>query len=131
MNDIGDRIRAARKKHGWLQQELADRVGVSRQIASNWERGYTPPDTDGVAKIAAVLGISVEYLLYGKELDGASPVKKIALALEEDGELLVFFKQLADREDLKDLFRQAQNLQPDSIRRIIKYIKIVEDEESK
>lgn len=129
MNEIGMRIRKARKSKGWLQQELADRVGVTRQIASNWERGYTPPDTDGVAKIATALNMSVEFLLYGTEMETDSAIKKIALALEDDEQLLDFFTELSNRDELKILFSQTKDLDRATIKRIIKYIQLVEKEE--
>lgn len=125
------RIRKARKSKGWLQQELADRVGVTRQIASNWERGYTPPDTDGVAKIATALNMSVEFLLYGAEMETDSAIKKIALALEDDEDLLTFFNDISKCEDLKLLFKQVRPLEKDAIKRIIKYIQLVEQEEDR
>jgi len=125
------RIRKARKSKGWLQQELADKVGVTRQIASNWERGYTPPDTDGVAKIATALSMSVEFLLYGTEMETDSAIKKIALAIEDDEDLLAFFNELSKREDLKLLFNQVRPLKNDAIKRIIKYIQLVEQEEDR
>lgn len=131
MNEIGMRIRKARKSKGWLQQELADRVGVTRQIASNWERGYTPPDTDGVAKIATALNMSVEFLLYGTEMETDSSIKKIALAIEDDKDLLAFFNDLSKREDLKLLFNQVRPLKNDAIKRIVKYIQLVEQEEDR
>jgi len=126
-NSIGDRIRDLRDRRGFKQQELADKIGTSRQVLSNWERSYTPVDTDGVAKLAKILEVSADYILYGRE--GGSPIKQIALALEGDDELLTFFEDLSKREDLRLLFKQVKPLKPDVIKRIIKYIKLVEDEE--
>ena len=126
-NSIGDRIRDLRDRRGFKQQELAEKIGTSRQVLSNWERSYTPVDTEGVAKLAKVLEVSADYILYGRE--GGSTVKQIALALEGDDELLAFFDDLSKREDLRLLFKQVKPLKPDVIKRIIKYIKLVEDEE--
>jgi len=126
-NSIGDRIRDLRDRRGFKQQELAEKIGTSRQVLSNWERSYTPVDTDGVAKLAKILEVSADYILYGRE--GGSTIKQIALALEGDDELLAFFDDLSKREDLRLLFKQVKPLKPDVIKRIIKYIKLVEDEE--
>ena len=126
-NSIGDRIRDLRDRRGFKQQELAEKIGTSRQVLSNWERSYTPVDTEGVAKLAKVLEVSADYILYGRE--GGSTIKQIALALEGDDELLAFFDDLSKREDLRLLFKQVKPLKPDVIKRIIKYIKLVEDEE--
>jgi len=126
-NSIGDRIRDLRGRRGFKQQELAEKIGTSRQVLSNWERSYTPVDTEGVAKLAKILEVSADYILYGRE--GGSTIKQIALALEGDDELLAFFDDLSKREDLRLLFKQVKPLKPDVIKRIIKYIKLVEDEE--
>ena len=128
LSSIGDRIRDLRDRRGFKQQELADKLSVSRQVLSNWERSYTPIDSDGVAKLAKILEVSTDYILYGKDED--SPVKKIALALEEDEELLTFFIELSKREDLRLLFSQVKPLKKETIKRIIRYIKVVEDEEA-
>lgn len=130
-NSIGDRIRDLRDRRDLKQDELAKKIGVSRQVLSNWERGYTPADTEGIAKLAKILEVSVDYIIRGKEDDGiSSPAQQIARALEGDEELLVFFGELSKRDDLKLLFKQTKDLKPETIRRIIKYIKLVEDEEA-
>jgi len=128
-NVIGDRIRDLRDRRGFKQQELAEKIGASRQVLSNWERGYTLVDTDGIARLAKILEVSTDYILYGKDVDSASPIKQIALALEGDDELLTFFNELIKREDLKLLFKQVRPLKKEAIKRIVRYIKIVEDEE--
>jgi len=127
---IGDRIRDLRDRRGFKQQELAHKVGISRQVLSNWERGYTPIDTDGVLKLAKIFEVSTEYILHGREDDSISPAKQIAFALEGDDELLDFFDELSNREDLFLLFKQVKPLKSEVIKRIIRYIKIVEDEEA-
>ena len=129
-NVIGDRIRDLRDRRGFKQQELANKVGISRQVLSNWERGYTPIDTDGVLKLAKIFEVSTEYILHGREDDLISPAKQIAFALEGDEELLDFFDELSNREDLILLFKQVKPLKPEVVKRIIRYIKIVEDEEA-
>lgn len=56
-----------RKKAGLTKNELADRLHVSRQAISQWERGETLPDILTLPAIAAVFGISVDTLLGVKE----------------------------------------------------------------
>lgn len=127
-NEIGERIRNLRDNRGFKQQDLANKIGISRQVLSNWERGYTPVDAEGVVELAKILGVSSDYILYGQGT--VSPTNQIALALEGDNELLTFFDELSKREDLKLLFKQVKPLKKDTIKRIIKYIKLVEDEET-
>ena len=102
---IGNRIRDLRNRRRFKQEELAEKIGVSRQVLSNWERGYSQVDADGIAKLAKVLEVSTDYLHYG--IDGESPIKQIALALEDDEELLSFFNELSKREDLMLYFSKS------------------------
>ena len=62
---IGDRIRHARKETGLNQAELAARVGVSQPAVANWESGVHDPRRMMLAKIAAVLRVSPEWLAGG------------------------------------------------------------------
>jgi transcriptional regulator with XRE-family HTH domain len=59
----GDRIKKLRKENGWKQRELGDRLGVSPQVISNWERGYSYPDHKDVAQLAQIFGTTADYLL--------------------------------------------------------------------
>lgn len=58
-----DRVREIRKNRGLLQQQLADRAGVSMQTISNLENGRHVPDTSTLLKIAKALGVSLGDLL--------------------------------------------------------------------
>lgn len=64
---IGKRIAELRKKRDMTQFELADRLGISYQAVSNWERGEATPDAERIIVLAAALGISTDTLLLGKE----------------------------------------------------------------
>lgn len=65
--DIYERIKLMRKQRGMSQEELADRVGVSRQAVSKWESGLNIPDPDKIILLSSVLGVTTDYLLLGKE----------------------------------------------------------------
>lgn len=60
---VNERIKEQRKKMRYTQKELADKVCVSSQVISNWERGYTEPSADDVNKLAEILNCSTDYLL--------------------------------------------------------------------
>ena len=49
---ISERIKEQRKKMRYTQKQLADKVNVSPQVISNWERGYTEPSADDINKLA-------------------------------------------------------------------------------
>ena len=56
--NIADRIQYLRKQKGYSQEELADKVGVSRQAVSKWERDLSCPDVNTIPKLAEIFNIS-------------------------------------------------------------------------
>ena len=62
---VGKNIKFFREKKNITQSELADKLCVTRQAVSNWENGKTEPDIEMLNKIASVLEISIEELIYG------------------------------------------------------------------
>lgn len=70
---LGERIAYYRKKAGYSQEGLAERLGVSRQAISKWETGEATPDAERIIALAAALGISTDTLLLGKEEPAANP----------------------------------------------------------
>lgn len=60
---IGEKILNLRKARLWSQEELAERVGVTRQAVSRWESDAAKPDTDKVIAICDLFGVSADYLL--------------------------------------------------------------------
>ena len=64
---IGEIIATLRKSKGLTQTELGERVGVSFQAVSKWERGETLPDVAALPDLANVLETSIDYILLGGE----------------------------------------------------------------
>ena len=62
-----------RKQNGLSQQDLADRLGVSRQAISRWETGAVQPTADSVRGLAQVFQVSTDYLL-NDDLDDPPPL---------------------------------------------------------
>lgn len=84
MNGIfGQTLRKLRKDRGMTQEQLAQRLHVTRQTVSYWENGRTQPDYGMLARIAAELGVPVAALLQD-QTDGeqASPVMEDTAAAE-------------------------------------------------
>ena len=67
MNKVSTTIKRLRLEKGINQEELAEQLHITRQAVSNWETGKTQPDIETLTQIAAYFGVSVEYLIYGKE----------------------------------------------------------------
>ena len=60
---IGNRIISLRKAQQFSQEELADKIGVSRQAVSKWERGESIPDIFVLKQIADLFGVTVDFLI--------------------------------------------------------------------
>lgn len=60
---LADKIITLRKKQGWSQEALAEKLGVSRQSVSKWEGALTTPDLDKILKLSQLFGVSTDYLL--------------------------------------------------------------------
>jgi len=65
MRDIGKNIRLLRTKRNITQDELAEKLFVSRQTISNYETGRSKPDVDTLIRISEILDTEVQDLLYG------------------------------------------------------------------
>lgn len=61
--EIADRLVKLRKQKGLSQEELADKLGLSRQAVSKWERAEASPDTDNLICLAKLYGVSLDQLL--------------------------------------------------------------------
>ena len=60
---LADKIIENRKKNGWSQEELADKLGVSRQSVSKWESAQAIPDMKKILQLSEVFGVSTDYLM--------------------------------------------------------------------
>ena len=64
---LGERIALARKQAGLSQEQLGEKLGVSRQAVSKWESSQTNPDVAYVAQMCRLLEVSSDWLLLGEE----------------------------------------------------------------
>ena len=60
---LADKIIRQRKKNGWSQEELAEKVNVSRQAVSKWESAQSVPDLDKILLLGELFGVTTDYLL--------------------------------------------------------------------
>ena len=65
--NLADRIQTLRKSKGMSQEELADKIGVSRQAISKWESEQSMPDIDKVILLSELFEVTTDYLLKGIE----------------------------------------------------------------
>ncbi|MCM1022612.1 MAG: helix-turn-helix domain-containing protein [Prevotella sp.] len=78
--ETANRLRQMRNKNNLSQEELAAKIGVSRQAVSKWERAEASPDTDNLILLAKLYGISIDELLNAENpsarTDGGISLKK-------------------------------------------------------
>ena len=60
---LADKIMELRKKQGWSQIDLADRLDVSRQSVSKWEMAQAVPELDKIIKMSELFAVTTDYLL--------------------------------------------------------------------
>ncbi|MBQ1730190.1 MAG: helix-turn-helix domain-containing protein [Oscillospiraceae bacterium] len=56
-------LKAYRKKNGYTQDDIAEKLGVSRQAVAKWERGESVPDIESVVSLAGIYGVTVDLLI--------------------------------------------------------------------
>lgn len=71
---LGEKLQKLRKSQAWTQEELAEKVGVSRQSLSKWESDGALPDTANIIVLADLFGVTTDYLLReAPPADAAAP----------------------------------------------------------
>lgn len=66
MRDIGKNIKEFRLRNNYSQEEMAEKLYVTRQTVSNYETGKSRPDLDTLIRIADIYGVDVNQLIYGE-----------------------------------------------------------------
>lgn len=97
---LADKIAAMRKKSGWSQEELAEKMEVSRQAVSKWESAQTVPDLNKILQLGELFGVTTDYLLKDElELEEFSGVDSALrrVTLKEANEFLVQRKRASVR----------------------------------
>ncbi|MDO4333282.1 MAG: helix-turn-helix transcriptional regulator [Eubacteriales bacterium] len=77
--DVGMKISQLRKLSGMTQEQLAEKLSVSRQTISKWETGITSPDLESIVKISKIFQVSLDELL----LEGRTAASEEKLTLED------------------------------------------------
>ena len=74
MEMLKDNLIMLRKLNGYSQQQIADRIGISRQAYAKWENGLTTPDIEKTSALADVYGITLDNLMKGDSAEGTSVI---------------------------------------------------------
>lgn len=70
--NLSERITEQRRIRGWSQEELAYRLGVSRQAVSKWESSRSTPDLERIIQMSELFGVTTDWLLKGEIIESYS-----------------------------------------------------------
>ena len=69
---LKDNLMMLRKLNGYSQEQVAEKIGISRQAYAKWENGLTTPDIEKASQLARIYGISIDDLMESEKDDSAS-----------------------------------------------------------
>lgn len=79
---LADKIIELRKKNGWSQEDLAEKLDVSRQSISKWESAQSIPDMNKILKLSEIFGVSTDFLLK----DDMDTAEYVEIPVDDDNE---------------------------------------------
>lgn len=89
---LADKIIEERKKNGWSQEELANKLGVSRQAVPKWESAGSIPDLQRILQMSELFGVTTDYLLKDEieeePLNEYTETNTIKVSMEEANQYL-------------------------------------------
>ena len=100
---FGERLRSLRKRDKLTQQDVADYLQIHRTTYTKYETRCVTPDQEGLVRLAALFGVSVDYLL-GRTVDDATPkwaLEDGATALrltEQEVDLILSYRKLTEQQ---------------------------------
>lgn len=75
--EFSTQLKKIRTENGWTQDDLAEKLYVSRQAISKWESDESVPDLNNLVKLAEILNTPLDYLVLGHTIDNISVGPKI------------------------------------------------------
>jgi transcriptional regulator with XRE-family HTH domain len=122
-----NRLKKLRQEQELTQDDFAKELNMSRSAIAAYESGRNEPPYEVLRKIADFFQVTTDYLIGKTHIRNVTD--EITNSIQDDPELLEFWDELKDREDLQILFKQTKNLDNKGIQQIIRIIKAIEDEE--
>lgn len=94
---LKDNLVMLRNIHGFSQEELAEKINISRQAYAKWERGDTIPDVNKCSRLAEIYGVSIDSLVKTETVEGIGTIppapagKNIwgSVAINERGQIVI------------------------------------------
>lgn len=132
MVTFGKVLKILRDDKGLTQQDIANLLNVGRSTIAGYETKGKQPDFEKLKVLSTFFNVTIDYLLGRVDSDNINISNgKITEALNDDPELSQFWNTLKEREDLKLLFKQTKDLAPNDVKKIMRIIKAIEDEEDR
>ena len=94
---LKDNLAMLRNIHGFSQEELAEKINISRQAYAKWERGGTIPDVEKCSRLAEIYGVSIDSLIKTEEAEGIGAIPPApkgkyiwgSVAINERGQIVI------------------------------------------
>lgn len=94
---LKDNLMMLRNIYGFSQEELAEKINISRQAYAKWERGETIPDVEKCSRLAEIYGVSIDSLIKTEKAEGIGMIppaprgKNIwgSVAINERGQIVI------------------------------------------
>lgn len=119
---FNETLRMLREQRGITQEDLAKYLNMTKHAISKYELGERTPDPEVVLKLANYFGVTTDFLL-GNDI--------ILKNIENDPDLLAFWTSLQQNEQLRLLARRLGKATPRDIRRLLRIIQAIEEEEER
>ncbi len=89
MESLGERIARLRKEMNYTQEQLAEKMGITPQSVSKWEKGVTSPDITALPLLADIFGITIDELLGRNKNESAAEEQINRLTSKELRKLMI------------------------------------------
>ena len=103
MDGFADRLYELRKANRLSQEDLAEKLGVSRQTISKWEGGITTPELEKLVQMSKIFNVNLDEIVYGIKESAIDETMEEELGLNKDGlnidqqiDLLTRYKSMLD-----------------------------------
>lgn len=117
MSNFSKKLRDLRKKKGLTQQELSDRLGISRSAVSMYEREDREPDFETLELIADFFNVDMNYLL------GESSETTVIVRHNDDESMKEFLERVLPEDSRSKIFSICYDLNEDGQKRLLEYAK--------
>jgi len=105
---LKDNLVMLRNMHGYSQEAIAEKIGISRQAYAKWEKGTTVPDIEKCALLAAVYGTTIDSLIRTETVDGVGVIPPAPIGKNIWGSVTISDRgQIVIPKGARDLFNLA------------------------